>query len=256
MAQLTAYHAINMQSVQVWYGALQSYDADSITIAAGALSSTYKGNFTYDRLGNVFGQFKGYVQEYDGQKVFEASGIMANAFKVFNLINDRDAYGALEYCLRYSDRITGSGGKDVLLGFAGGDGILGGKGADLIKGMSGNDVLRGGLGTDKIVGGTGADILDGSIDVSRDYFIFESRYDTGSTADTRDRIVNFDRGEDLIDLRKFNLEFSNDKAVGSVWVKDSGPNVIVHVDTSRDGIPDFSFSVMNVKGLNAADFLL
>ncbi|MEL7098221.1 MAG: calcium-binding protein, partial [Pseudomonadota bacterium] len=135
------------------------------------------------------------------------------------------------------DVLSGRGGDDTLLGGLGNDTLVGGSGADNLQGVSGNNVLNGQDGNDAIVGGTGddrlfggngddtlsagggADILRG--DAGADVFAFDSVTDTG-TGSTRDRILGWEDGADLIDLSGFGaLEFSASGPVGSgtasVW---------------------------------------
>jgi Ca2+-binding RTX toxin-like protein len=256
MAVVRAYRGLNMESTKVWKGVVDSYDASSITISAGGLSATYHGNFSYDVYGRVYGQLKGFEQSYEGTTLFEVTGIWANANTVFNYVDDGNARAALAHCLRFADKIYGSTQNDRLLGFDGNDQLFGSNGADVLKGMDGRDALRGGQGSDVFVGGTGADVMDAGKDNNRDTFVFETRRDSGSTGDTRDRIVNFDRGEDKIDLRKLNVDFSARPDGSSVWQNKSDRGVVVHVDVGNDGRSDFSFLVVGVSALSAADFML
>lgn len=256
MATVQAFRALNMENVQVWYGALQSFNSSSITIKAGARSGTYEGNFTYDAWGNVFGQLKGFTESFGGQTTVEVTGIRASAYRVFNYVSEDNAGAAYEYCLRFSDRISGSVQSDKLLGFNGNDIIKGSGGADVLEGMAGEDSLFGGAGSDKFYGGRGADVLNADTDSSRDVFVFESSNDSGTTASTRDRIKNFDRGEDVIDLRAFNVDFTGDAFESAVWVRQSRSGVVINVDVDGDAVSDMSVFVVGAKNLNASDFLL
>lgn len=83
-----------------------------------------------------------------------------------------------------SDIINGLGGDDVLSGLQGDDVLNGGAGNDNLSGGRGNDLLRGGLGNDTLTGGAG-----------RDTFVLG----VGLGADT---IVDFTKGQDLIQLAK------------------------------------------------------
>ncbi|OQW38336.1 MAG: hypothetical protein A4C66_12040 [Nitrospira sp. HN-bin3] len=49
------------------------------------------------------------------------------------------------------DSITGSSGKDLLLGYDGNDGLRGGAGKDILWGGKGNDTLSGGADTDRFI---------------------------------------------------------------------------------------------------------
>jgi Ca2+-binding RTX toxin-like protein len=69
--------------------------------------------------------------------------------------------------------ITGNGLNNILKGFSGND---------IIDGKAGNDILHAGAGADRLTGGAGNDL-----------FVF-------SAADARDIIVDFQIGNDLIDL--------------------------------------------------------
>lgn len=86
-----------------------------------------------------------------------------------------------------ADVLNGGGGADALLGGAGKDQLFGGSGADALYGDGGADILVGGIGADKLSGGLGADT-----------FVFAA----GAGAD---RILDFDLGKDHIDLTAFDL---------------------------------------------------
>jgi len=100
-----------------------------------------------------------------------------------------------------NDRLQGGDGGDRLFGQAGADHIEGGAGHDIIIGGAGNDALFGGIGNDDLAAEGGRDTLDGGAGndllrggVGADLFIFNGGLDT---------IRNFDRGEDVINLRSF-----------------------------------------------------
>ena len=82
-----------------------------------------------------------------------------------------------------NDHLEGQAGDDVLHGGEGNDVLLGGEGADSLFGDAGDDVLVGGAGDDELTGGDGADT-----------FLFES------VGDGHDAILDFNIGEDTIDL--------------------------------------------------------
>lgn len=100
-----------------------------------------------------------------------------------------------------NDRLEGGEGGDRLFGMGGNDTLDSGAGHDILIGGAGNDLLRGGIGNDDLAAEGGRDTLDGGAgnDLLRggagaDQFIFASGSDT---------IRNFDRAEDVINLRSF-----------------------------------------------------
>lgn len=97
------------------------------------------------------------------------------------------------------DRLFAGSGNDVLDGGGGSDVLDGGGGSDILIAGEGNDVLFGGAGNDDLAASQGRDVLDGGTgdDILRggngsDRFVFSSGADT---------VRNFDRREDVIDLR-------------------------------------------------------
>ncbi|WP_407929388.1 calcium-binding protein, partial [Jannaschia marina] len=99
-----------------------------------------------------------------------------------------------------ADMILGDDGRDTLQGRNGDDTIAGNFGDDILGGGDDADRLFGGGGDDTIDGGEGADRIDGGFGDDRltggqgaDVFLF-------GTSQGFDRITDFDRTEDLIDL--------------------------------------------------------
>ena len=83
-----------------------------------------------------------------------------------------------------SDRLYGGAGNDKLDGGSGYDRLYGGSGNDDINGGSGNDILRGNAGTNTLAGGTG-----------RDAFLFSASF-TGAV----DKITDYSSVDDTIYL--------------------------------------------------------
>ncbi|MDR6789735.1 serralysin [Sphingomonas sp. BE138] len=138
-----------------------------------------------------------------------------------------------------SDQLYGGAGDDYLDGVFGDDVLFGGAGNDVLGGNDGNDILYGGAGNNVLTGGAGADI-----------FRFT---DLG----TRDRITDFTRGVDLIDLTQLDA-----KTGGAIdpfaWIGDQafsktagelrfyrvdGMNFL-EGDVNGDGVADFSIQTM------------
>jgi Ca2+-binding RTX toxin-like protein len=153
--------------------------------------------------------------------------------------------------------IHGGGGSDTLIGGADDDAIFGDSGADMLRGGDGDDTLTGGTGRDILRGGPGADTFD-----------FNKTAET-TVGGQRDRIADFARGEDVIDLSSIDADSglagnqafafigaSAFSAVGQLRVTTTSGNTIVAGDTDGDGNADFEILVLGVTGLTAGDFVL
>ncbi|MEL7098219.1 MAG: calcium-binding protein [Pseudomonadota bacterium] len=150
-----------------------------------------------------------------------------------------------------NDRLRAGGGDDTVFGGAGDDELFGQNGKNVLSGQGGNDVINGGIGSDRLLGGNGddtltagegADILRG--DAGADVFVFSNVGETGAGA-TRDRILGWEDGADLIDLSGFGaLEFSASGAVGggtaSVWFDavSGGTQTMLRIDADGNGSVD------------------
>ena len=93
---------------------------------------------------------------------------------------------------RADDLVDAGGGRDVILGRAGWDELSGGAGQDVLFGGRGNDILDGGTGSDVLKGGRGDDT-----------FVFAEGYG-------RDRLVDFDAGDDTIALSFAGIDSFDD----------------------------------------------
>lgn len=153
MATVTAYTSLNMANPTIWYGVLQSYSSTHITIAGGQYSSTYRGNFTYDMSGNVYGQLTSYETRYSGVLQNLVTGLNLDAFQVMTLVQSGNAVALYGLALGGNDTFVGSGYADTLTGYAGNDSLKGNGGADYLYGDAGNDTLEGGAGADHLHGG-------------------------------------------------------------------------------------------------------
>ncbi|WP_374301743.1 Calx-beta domain-containing protein, partial [Paracoccus sp. (in: a-proteobacteria)] len=181
-----------------------------------------------------------------------------------------------------NNTLLGGSGNDTLLGAAGQDTIGGGNGSDLLQGDSGNDILRGGGGADSLLGGFGNDYLEGDAGFDRltggagadllrgggeaDVFIFSAVADSRPGL-ARDRIADFARGVDDMDLTQIDANFGaagnqafafrgTTAAAHSVWYVRQGANALVQGDVNGDGVADFQILLNNVSALTAADFML
>ena len=165
---------------------------------------------------------------------------------------------------------------DWLRGGAGSDELHGGGGADVLTGDGANDVLYGDSGNDLLEGGTGDDILEGGADVDtmtggsgKDIFKFSAVSD--SRAVFPDRISDFRRGADLIDLSAMDAEIQSEGDGAFTFLGDqpfSKPSagqlrfelgsglLSLQADMNGDGHADFVIRLVGVTTLAEEDFIL
>ncbi|MEQ1543170.1 MAG: putative Ig domain-containing protein [Novosphingobium sp.] len=175
-----------------------------------------------------------------------------------------------------SDRLLGDAGNDLLFGGDGNDSLLGGTGNDLLSGGSGADALFGDAGADQLEGGSGADRLTGGAGADRldggsgaDVFVYTSVLDSAPGGGNRDRIVDFARGTDRIDLAAIDANTALDGDQAFTFIGNgafSGAagqlryvNGIVSGDINGDGIADFQIQLQFSGGggpLAGTDFFL
>jgi Ca2+-binding RTX toxin-like protein len=167
-----------------------------------------------------------------------------------------------------NDLLLGGDGRDLLWGGTEDDRLHGGTGNDTLRGEddddilignAGNDVLIGGDGEDTLFGDAGRDTLTGGADA--DVFRFVKAAHSPNNANA-DRITDFVRGEDLIDLSGLNatpvfIGSSGFSGTGAeVRIAASGPNRLVMVDMDGDGSADMKIIVIGSAGLESHDFIL
>ncbi|QYK41645.1 MAG: calcium-binding protein [Paracoccaceae bacterium] len=89
-----------------------------------------------------------------------------------------------------------------LRGYTANDTLTGDNGANYLDGSYGDDVLSGGNGADTIVGGFGQDTMTGG--GNPDVFVFNAIGE--SIAEAPDRITDFNRNQDFIDLSQIDAD--------------------------------------------------
>ncbi len=147
-------------------------------------------------------------------------------------------------------------GDDRLYGGAGNDSLSARGGNDILYGKGGNDTLDGGAGSDVLIGGTGRDILVGGS--GADAFVIQSLDDSKSGA--RDRILDFERGVDKIDLSAFGTLTFIDRAyfsgnAGEVRYTRGLETSFLEVDLNGDKIADIQLEFAGPVMLTATDFV-
>ena len=165
----------------------------------------------------------------------------------------------------YKDTLFGSIHGDVIRGAGGRDILLGGNGADQLAGNAGGDELIGGSGNDLLTGGGDGDVLTGNAGYDR----FDFNAITESLPGTADRITDFQRGFDKIDVSGLdaNAQIAGNQAftwiagaaftaAGQLHFAYSGGNTIItgNVDAALDA--DFQIVITRLIAPVAGDFVL
>lgn len=127
-----------------------------------------------------------------------------------------------------SDTVLGEAGADTIFGYGrfggsptGHTGVIAADGADWLSGGGGDDLVYAGGGDDRVAGGAGADTIAGGVGVDTlaggsgpDVFVFgravepftsapAASADSGVGPGKRDVILDFEQGEDRLDLRLY-----------------------------------------------------
>ncbi|MEM1264452.1 MAG: SdrD B-like domain-containing protein [Pseudomonadota bacterium] len=121
------------------------------------------------------------------------------------------------------DEVYGDDGNDVVYGGTGNDKVGGDNHDDVLYGGAGDDELWGGpldSGNDILIGGAGADLLGGGD--GNDIYRFEAT--TDSTAESRDTILGFVAGVDLLDVSELGITGLNDLTITT----SGGQTIVAH----------------------------
>lgn len=166
-----------------------------------------------------------------------------------------------------ADTLQGNNGDDTLTGARGSDDLIGGDGDDMLKGGNGADVLRGQANADVLRGGKGADMLHGG--AGADTFDFDSQSESRAGAPGRDRISDFGRGDDRIDLSGIDADSTTGgnqafdfignagfSGAGQLRIATLGADRLVQADRNGDGIADVEILLLGASGIGAGDFIL
>ncbi|MGV3573127.1 MAG: M10 family metallopeptidase C-terminal domain-containing protein [Ramlibacter sp.] len=138
--------------------------------------------------------------------------------------------------------------------------------ANVLTGNSGKNVLKGEGGKDTIDGGAGADTLTGGS--SADRFVYDAASD--STLKALDRITDFTRGSDKIDLshldgnagKSGHQDFSfigssafSGNATGQLRFAVESGKVMLYGSTDADASAEFAVQVSGTTTLGGSDFV-
>ena len=218
----------------------------SDTLVGGSGSDTLTGGAGKDTAG-YFGATAGLIADLlnSGRNTGDAAG---------------DVYQGIENLsgTDFSDRLYGTGSANTLIGEDGRDRLIG---------RSGDDQLEGGRGADFLIGNRGQDIMSGGNDNHADRFIFNRTTDSGTTTSTRDIILDFDSGEDVIDVSTVSAAaltgdftfigttaFS--RVAGELRYGVNNGNTNVMIDVDGDGQNDMQILLRGVLLVTENDFIL
>ncbi|MAP95038.1 MAG: hypothetical protein CMK07_08820 [Ponticaulis sp.] len=163
----------------------------------------------------------------------------------------------------FEDHLLGDTGINELYGFDGDDILEGRGGNDELYGLDDNDDLLGGSGNDQLIGGLGGDDLTGG--TGADVFVYEAISDSAVTGIGRDRILDFEKGVDLIDLSALGIQdFIYQAAFTGTGTSEvrfqnvgGGTKTLVQIDIDGDGNADSAIIINNAFiNLTPDDFAL
>jgi Ca2+-binding RTX toxin-like protein len=202
-----------------------------------------------------------YVVNHAGDVVIEASGQGTDT--VLTSMSYRLSWDqSIENLTLTADgNIDGTGNSlnNVLEGTTGNNVLRGRGGDDTLSGHLGNDVLVGGIGRDVEIGGEGADRFD-----------FNAPRESGTTSATRDQIVGFEQGADVIDFSTIDANTAARGNQAFTFIGDVGfhgvagelrqqsvdANTIVSGDINGDSVADFQIELNGAFTLTPNDFIL
>ncbi|MEM8828045.1 MAG: Ig-like domain-containing protein [Cyanobacteria bacterium P01_G01_bin.19] len=213
-------------------------DGDNLTativddVSNGNLSFNADGSFSYTPDNDFTGEDSFTYEVADGNGGTDTATVNLT-------IDDLLATGQEIIGTSKSDILEGGSGDDLIRGLKGNDLIDGLDGNDTLDGGNNPDTLSGGAGDDIIIGERGADILSGG--VGADLFVYES----ASTQQLNDTILDFEPNIDKIDLREIidnNTSFNSSNPFDDyIQLEQSGADTIIEFNrTGNLNKPRFS----------------
>ncbi|MEO5350221.1 MAG: hypothetical protein H7836_11310 [Magnetococcus sp. YQC-3] len=161
MAKLNLQIATDLNRLSIFYGKIESYSNNHITINNGYDKATYHGSFSYANNTLSGGTLTSFELYKGVQQQLTYTNANLDASKIYRYVKSYDAQGLLSYALEGNDEVNGSSGNDTIYAFTGNDRLNGNSGDDYINGDEGNDELLGGDGNDTLIGVSGNDTLNG-----------------------------------------------------------------------------------------------
>lgn len=231
------------------------YDSDTVMMSETANGGAYGMVYFIDDLGSTS------IFELDSLFLFdENTNSLISMYDVniqFNIYDDFSSGGYFTNMLSENDSIYGNRYADNLSA---------GRGNDAVYGYAGNDTIVGGAGKDSIAGGGG-----------NDRFIFEASSESSAGATTADKITDFVRGSDKINLSTIDAFTSSGANDTFIWKGTSAFNstskgevryekfnntgtsndyTMVWIDTDADKDVEMAIRLTGLYSLSDSDFIL
>ena len=201
-----------------------------------------------------------------------AGGDLLNGGQGFDFVSYTDATAGVVIDLRNPNGNAGDAAGDRLflienlVGSNRDDVVRGGNVANQVFGRNGDDIVDGRGGADLIDGGGGADTLTGGAG----FDTFRYRLVGESAVGASDRITDFTRGQDVIDLSAIDADtgtagnqafrfvgtdaFSG--SAGEVRFVSADGGVTITADVDGDRMADLAVRLDDLDAIGASDFLL
>ena len=184
---------------------------------------------------------------------------------VYNVTQPGTYYVRVE---RYgSDATTATGTYSLHVSVPGATVAAAGLEGSTLDGGDGNDTLTGGNGADLMIGGTGNDRFDGNGGRDtitggdgNDLYVYDAVADSAAGGASRDRILDFTRGQDALDLagagaRVFTGDAGFSGTAGEVRVARGDGATLVELDANGDRVADLQIELSGAIDLAASDFV-
>ena len=209
--------------------------------------------------GSVFGTGAGQINSVTGS---------AGDITLFLTGKDTDLTG-VTFTNWQSPLFYAANGDLIVLAGGGADDVLTGSSqSDVLYGILGSDTLSGGGGSDYLMGSLGQDFMTGGADA--DIFFFDSVSDS-AVGVSRDRILDFDQGSDIIALEGIDAiaggnddsfqfietaAFQSGQAGKLRYFQTGSGNTVIEGEVNGDGNADFQIQFTGLVNFAGADFSL
>ena len=207
------YDVNNASIVVTVSGSLGLFQADSFSVEAAGVVTTFSGSYSIDAVtADVSGTTTQQRVEFA-----QNAGLIESVTDISVVQNSAQDFPSDVVLLSGQDSITGGIGNDYLLGYAGNDSISGGNGDDTLDGGVGGNTLTGGAGVDTAIFSG----LPGAYAITRDGLITTVLGPDG--VDTLTGIERLQYGDgSLRTLDRTETDFGGNGKSDIFWRNDNG----------------------------------